>query len=297
MRGRASRNTISPAAVKTPAKLNLFLRVVGRRVDGYHELVSLMVPVNLVDRLTFSPGSAGLKLSCHGIATPEDESNLVLRAAKTFFSRIGQTPHLTISLTKNIPVAAGLGGGSSDAAATLKVLNNLYGHPLGAKALAEMALGLGADVPFFLQNMPCIARGVGEKLEPVLDWPEYWYIIVTPPVPVSTAWAYRTLKLELTTPENGSIVRPLRKDWSALDDLLINDLEKVTAARYPVITATKNLLLEAGAQGALMSGSGPSVFGVFRSEEAAKSAQEDVFRRTEGKVFLVGNFRDSSSGF
>jgi 4-diphosphocytidyl-2-C-methyl-D-erythritol kinase len=194
---------VPATSVETPAKLNLILKVVGRRADGYHELMSLMVPVSVVDRLTFSGGPPGIHLTCHNLPVPENEGNLVFSAAKAFFSRTQRRPCLTISLTKNIPVAAGLGGGSSDGAATLKVLNNLYGHPLGAGELAETALALGADVPFFLYNLPSIARGVGEQLEPVPDWPEYWYVIVTPPVSVSTAWVYDNLKLELTTPENG----------------------------------------------------------------------------------------------
>jgi len=283
---------IPAMSVQAPAKLNLILKVVGRRADGYHELVSLMVPVNLVDRLTFSTGSPGIHLTCHGIPLPKNGDNLVFRAAEAFFSRARRKPFLSISLTKNIPVAAGLGGGSSDAAATLKALNTFYGHPLGSKDLAETALALGADVPFFLQNLPSIARGVGEQLEPVSDWPEYWYVIVTPPVSVSTAWVYNNLKLKLTTPENGYIVNPLREDWSTIGDLLENDLETVTAVRYPVIRSIKRVLVEAGAEGALMSGSGPSVFGVFRSEEAAGRAKETVCRRVEGKVFLAGNFRN-----
>lgn len=278
--------------VETPAKLNLILKVVGRRADGYHDLFSLMVPVSVVDRLTFGAGPPGIHLTCHGIAVPENESNLVFRAAKAFFSRVRQRPCLTISLTKHIPVAAGLGGGSSDGAATLKALNSLYGHPLDGEDLAETALTLGADVPFFLYNLPSIARGVGERLDPVFDWPEYWYVIVTPPVSVSTAWVYNNLKLELTTPENGYIVNPLRKGWSAIGDLLENDLETVTTARYPLIRSIKKVLVKAGAEGALMSGSGPSVFGVFPSEEAARGATRYVSSRVEGRVFLAGQFRE-----
>jgi 4-diphosphocytidyl-2-C-methyl-D-erythritol kinase len=279
--------------VTTPAKLNLILKVVGRRADGYHDLVSLMVPVNLTDTLTFSPGPRGIALSCRPDVLPKRQGNLVFRAASTFYARIEKKPFLSISLTKQIPVAAGLGGGSSDAAATLKALNRREGNPLDRETLAETALTLGADVPFFLQNLPAIARGVGEQLEPVTPWPGYWYVIVTPPLSVSTAWVYGNLKLELTTPENSSIVNPLRRDWTRIGDLLENDLETVTAARYPIIGYIKSLLLKAGAEGALMSGSGPSVFGVFRSEEAANSAKMALSSRVEGTVFALQDFRDS----
>lgn len=291
------KRAVQAMSVEAPAKLNLILKVVGRRADGYHELVSLMVPVSLVDRLTFSLGSPGIHLTCHGSPLPENDDNLVFRAADAFFSRVGETPSVSITLLKNIPVAAGLGGGSSDAAATLKALNTLHDHPLGPKDLAETALGLGADVPFFLQNLPSIARGVGERLETVSRWPEYWYVIVTPPVSVSTAWVYNTLKLELTTPENGYIVNPLREDSSAIGGLLENDLERVTAARYPVVKSLKRVLMAAGAEGALMSGSGPSVFGVFLSEEAAGRAKRYVSSRVEGKVFLAGQFREEQEHF
>jgi 4-diphosphocytidyl-2-C-methyl-D-erythritol kinase len=281
--------------VRAPAKLNLILKVVGKRADGYHDLVSLMVPVNLTDTLTFAPGPRGITLSCRPEVLPKGNENLVVRAATAFYARIEQKPFLSITLTKKIPMAAGLGGGSSDAAATLKALNSLEGSPLDGKALAETALTLGADVPFFLQNLPAIARGVGEQLEPVRPWPAYWYVIVAPPLSVSTAWAYGNLKLELTTPENGSIVNPLRNGWTRIGDLLENDLETVTAARYPIIGHIKSLLLEAGAEGALMSGSGPSVFGVFRSEETAKRAKKALSSRVEAAVFALQDFRDSAA--
>jgi 4-diphosphocytidyl-2-C-methyl-D-erythritol kinase len=286
--------TIPVTTVEAPAKLNMSLKILGRRADGYHELVSLMVPVNIQDRLIFSSVSRGIHLSCQGIPVPATEKNLVFRAASAFFSRVGRNPSLSISLTKNIPVAAGLGGGSSDAAATLKTLNTMYHHPLGAGELAETALGLGADVPFFLYNIPSIARGVGERLEPLTNWPEFWYVVVTPPLSISTAWVYGNLKLELTVSENDYIVNPLRKDWADIGDILQNDLETVTAARYPVIASMKRILMDTGAEGALMSGSGPSVFGVFRSEEAARKAKDAVSSRAEGKVFLARNFRNVS---
>jgi 4-diphosphocytidyl-2-C-methyl-D-erythritol kinase len=277
--------------MQAPAKLNITLKIVGRRPDGYHELNSLMVPISLVDRLAFSPAARGIHLSCQGIPVPENEENLVFRAAKAFFTRVSRSPSLSISLTKNIPVAAGLGGGSSDAAATLKALNGMNSYPLGAEELAEMALGLGADVPFFLHNVPSIARGIGERLKPVTHWPGFWYVIVTPSFRVSTAWVYGNLKLGLTGSENSYIVSPLREDWPAITDLLENDLETVTAVRYPVIESIKRLLVEAGAEGALMSGSGPSVFGLFRSEQAAKEAGKYVASRAEGKVFVAGLYK------
>jgi 4-diphosphocytidyl-2-C-methyl-D-erythritol kinase len=301
------RPSITVATVETPAKLNIRLKVVGRRPDGYHDLVSLMVPVTIFDTLDFSPGPPGITLSCEEGGLPEDEGNIVFRAALAFFARIGVRPALSISLRKNIPVAAGLGGGSSDAAATLTTLNRMYGTPLSGNEMADAALGLGADVPFFLHNRPSVATGVGECLEPIECWPASWYVVVTPPLAISTAWVYDRLemnaapasadadrpdmqRLRLTNREYDTILASLKKDRPDIRSLLENDLETVTASRYPVIDAVKKLLLETGAEGALMTGSGPSVFGIFRSEEAARKAAENVSSRRPGRVFVAASY-------
>jgi 4-diphosphocytidyl-2-C-methyl-D-erythritol kinase len=298
---------ITGATVRTPGKLNIRLKVVGRRPDGYHDLVSLMVPVTLFDTLDFSPGHPGITLSCEGTAVPENEENLVFRAALAFYARIGEEPALSIALRKRIPVAAGLGGGSSDAAATLKTLNRMHGTPLSRDETAGVALHLGADVPFFLHSRPSVATGIGECLEPVDRWPLFWYVIITPPLAVSTAWVYDRLgmsatlshedsvrpdgrRLKLTNREYNTILASLKKDRPDIRFLLENDLETVTAAHYPVIDAIKKLLLEAGAAGALMSGSGPSVFGLFRFEKDARKARKAVSSRVEGKIFLAGSY-------
>jgi 4-diphosphocytidyl-2-C-methyl-D-erythritol kinase len=298
---------ITPAAIRTPAKLNIRLKVVGRRPDGYHDLVSLMVPVTLFDTLDFSPGPPGITLSCVGTAVPENEENLVFRAAVAFYARIREEPALSMALGKQIPVAAGLGGGSSDAAATLMTLNRMHGTPLSRDEMADVAFQLGADVPFFLQNRPSVATGVGECLEPIERWPLLWYVVVTPPLAVSTAWVYDRLglnaalspadslradtrRIKLTNHEYGTILTSLKKDRPDIRSLLENDLETVTVAHYPVIDAIKKLLIEAGADGALMSGSGPSVFGVFWSEEAARKAEEKVSSRRPGRVFVAASY-------
>jgi 4-diphosphocytidyl-2-C-methyl-D-erythritol kinase len=277
------------------AKLNLCLKVTGRRQDGYHELVSLMVPVDLCDRIDLSPRPAGISLTCRGIDTPEDGRNLVYRAAGAFFDRSGIDGGVSIDLLKKIPVAAGLGGGSSDAACTLKALNRMWGEPLSRIELLELAVRLGADVPFFLHSGPQLARGIGEILEPMPNWPRRWYVIVTPPIQVSTAWVYSSLKIPLTSEESEDILKSLKKEPFRMADILQNDLESVTAERYPIIDSIKNLIREAGAEGALMSGSGPSVFGVFESEKQALSAGEIVSSRNLGAVFVVAQWEDIHS--
>jgi 4-diphosphocytidyl-2-C-methyl-D-erythritol kinase len=247
-----------------------------------------MVPVTLYDQIDLSLVDEGISITCEGFPVPSDESNLVYRAAKAFFSITGLSQGLSVKLVKNMPVAAGLGGGSSDAASTLLALNAMCPcRPLSDTDLKGLALGLGADVPFFLHARPCLATGIGEILEPIRNWPEFWYLIVTPRIHVPTGWVYSNLKLELTTNEYAYINTVLQKRCLELDDILENDLESVTARHLPVINHIKKYLLHAGADGALMSGSGPSVFGVFRSEYRALRAKEYLSSQNLGDVFVV----------
>ena len=287
--------TPSPVkAIRAPAKLNLRLKVTGKRPDGYHELVSVMVPVALFDRLELRrTGRGRIDLSCRGRPVPVSEDNLIFRAARRFYSRTGIEPGISIRMTKRIPVSAGLGGGSSDAAATLRALNEIHGSPLDPGKLAEVAVGLGADVPFFLKRGPCLATGIGEVLSPIRNWPEFWYVIVSPPCTVSTAWVYANLNLTLTTGEYGYINRLLRKASFTIGELLENDLETVTIPRFPLIAAIKKALLAEGASGALMSGSGASVFGIFLSREQADVAKDRLALRGMGDVFSVGQVTGS----
>ncbi len=283
-----SQSSIKNSKLLAPAKLNIRLKVTGRRPDGYHELVSIMVPVSLFDHLELEMTLRGrIKLTCKGIFIPDNEENLVYRAAQAFFSRTGIESGLSIKLIKNIPVAAGLGGGSSDAAGTLMALNDMCSNPLTSEELAELAVSLGADIPFFLKNRPCVARGIGEILQPIKKWPELWYVIVTPPVKVSTAWVYANLKLKLTTGEYDSIITYLESGSFDIADILENDLETVTASHFPVINTIKKSLVDGGAKGALMTGSGPSVFGIFESKDQALSAKRHLISRDLGNMFVV----------
>jgi len=254
-----------------------------------------MVPVGLYDRLDLRITSdKRINISCRGFSAPSDEENLACRAARAFFGKTGMNHGLSITLTKNIPVSAGLGGGSSDAACMLKCLNRNFAFPLTPEELAELAVGLGADVPFFLVERPCIAMGIGEILKPIENWPELWYIIIMPPIQVSTSWVYGSLnlsptssELELTNKAYEDIVKHLNKKPLVIGRMLENDLERITAARFPVIERIKNLLTEAGADGALMSGSGPSVFGVFQTKGKAFHVKEALAGSNLGDIFLV----------
>jgi 4-diphosphocytidyl-2-C-methyl-D-erythritol kinase len=279
--------TFSPLTINAPAKLNIRLKITGRRTDGYHELVSIMVPVPLFDEIRISPAAKGIHLENAGLSVPTDNTNLVFRAAEAFLSRLGIGSGLSIRLLKRIPVAAGLGGGSSDAAAILASLNRIFSRPLSERELATMALRLGADVPFFLSARPCLATSIGEVLEPLIGWPPWWYVLVAPSIAVSTAWAYGHFKLKLTSPEREYILNTLKNGHFEPRDLLENDLEAVTAKRFPVIEIIKEQLMAAGAKGALMTGSGPCVFGVFDSETEASLARAKIESQDLGKIFVV----------
>jgi len=251
-----------------------------------------MVPIDLCDLLEFQVIPEKVELVWQGLPVPDDEHNLVRRAARAFFAGSGVKGGISVRVTKNIPVAAGMGGGSSDAAATLFSLNRLWSRPLPLETLRELALRLGADVPFFLEPRPCIARGVGEMLEPVERWQDLWYLIVTPRFQVSTAWVYGNLRLGLTSNEYDRIKDQLRKESLVISQFLENDLESVTSAKFPILDRIKKTLLDAGAEGALMTGSGPSVFGVFGSRKQAEQAREKILPHDFGKVFLAANWKE-----
>ena len=274
--------------IKAPAKLNIRLKVTGRRPDGYHELVSIMIPIDLFDllELTVDPGE-GIKLVCEGTQLPNDESNLAFRAAQSFFSRTGIREAVSIKLIKNVPVAAGMGGGSSDAAATLLALNEMWSRPLSLPEMHDLAIGLGADVPFFLEGKPCLAQGIGEILEPLDSWPKCWFVIVRPPIEVSTSWVYSNLKFVLTTDEYDNIKQTLSHVPISIPQILENDLERVTSATFPIVETIKKSLIQAGAQGALMTGSGPSVFGVFPSLDEALFGKKELVSQNLGAVFMA----------
>ena len=289
MNDRTPRSLINYATIEklAPAKLNLHLKITGLRDNGYHEIVSVFVPVALYDTVRIRKQERGLAVDCHGRKLPRGEGNLVHRAATRFFENTGIDEGAEIRLTKTIPVSSGLGGGSSDAAATLLGLNQLWAGPLTEKQLEDIALSIGADVPFFLLRKPAVARGIGEILSPIEGLPPFWYVIVSPPIMVSTAWVYSRVKLELTKKENLNIIHSLGKADTNIPDILSNDLEKVTFGKYPFLRSIKTSLIELGALGSLMSGSGPSIFGLFNSEKKAQEAGKVLASDTRGDVFVV----------
>ena len=255
--------------LSVPAKVNLWLEVLGKRSDGYHELSSLMLPIDLRDHLEMAlVAGSGIRLACDHPDLPVDERNLVWRAARLFLEAIGAEAGVDIRLKKNIPVGAGMGGGSADAAGVLLGLNRLFSSALSMGRLEDLALALGADVPFFLQGVPALAMGIGEKLRMVSGIPDYPLLLIKPPFSVSTRWVYQSLKL--TRGESRINLRTFLACPWRLAEVMENDLESVTLREYPLLSELKEWILERGALGALMSGSGPTVFGLFREWSQAE---------------------------
>jgi 4-diphosphocytidyl-2-C-methyl-D-erythritol kinase len=255
--------------ILSPAKINLFLYVLGRRPDGYHDLASLMCRIDLYDEIILNPASAEMSLTCSDPALPVDDRNLALRAARRYFEACGRKGGVEIRLVKRIPVAAGLGGGSSNAASVLLGLDHLDGGRMPRKELMRIGRSLGADVPFFIFQAPALASGIGDELEAYPGLPPWQALIVCPPFPVSTRMVYQNLNLQLTNCQKQPTKAHLKQTAFNPSRHLYNDLEAVTLALHPELAGIKDELRAQGAIGALMSGSGPSVFGLFQDAAAA----------------------------
>lgn len=272
------------ASFWAPAKINLCLHVLGKRPDGYHDLVMLMQRLSLCDRVDIALSDVpGVRVVCEGVALPLGGENIAAIAARRMLELSGCSCGVDIFIDKQIPVAAGLGGGSSDAASVLMGLNGMLGLGLPQEQLRAEGLKLGADVPFFIFKGPAWAGGVGDRLEMVAGLPFVWYVLVNPGVAVSTAGVFKSLGLTSVNAE--AKMREFPRKLNTIQDLLHNELEKVTASMCPQISEIKAKMLEYGASGALMSGSGPTVFGVFDSEKLARSAAR-CMEQPGWKVFV-----------
>jgi len=260
--------------LKAPAKVNTLLRVVGLRDDGYHDLEMVMVPLSLCDEIALTEIPAGIELVVDGTqdAGMAAEKNLAWRAARALLDATGAKRGVRIELTKNIPVAAGLGGGSSDAAAVMKGLNRLWGLDLPVDKLCTIGGRLGADVPFFCHARPAYVEGMGERVSVYESFPKLALLLINPGFAVSTPWVYKQWDLQLTHNTPGATVRPLFQVVSDVVVSLHNDLERVTIPAHPEIAVIKDALTDVGASGVLMSGSGPTVFGIFKDGRARDEA-------------------------
>ncbi len=262
--------------VKCPAKINLSLDVISRRSDGYHNLSMIMQEVKLFDILSFEISDGNeIILTSSDDSVPVDDTNLIVKAAKAFFDKTGISASTKIHLCKNIPMGAGLGGGSTDAAGTLTALNTLFDNPLTTDNLAVIAKTLGADVPFFLYGGCMLAEGIGEILTPLPPLTDAYIVLAKPPVHVSTAYVYKNLILDENTKHpntKGAITALKTGNLDLLATSCGNVLETVTANEYPQIEEYKKIMLHCGAAYSLMSGSGSSVFGIFADESSANMA-------------------------
>jgi 4-diphosphocytidyl-2-C-methyl-D-erythritol kinase len=283
--------------IRAPAKINLSLRVVGKRADGYHLLDTIMVPVSLYDEIEIhqirrsesgrSESPALIQIRCSHPSVPLGQENIAYRAAELLMRTTKIRQPLVIRIRKKIPVGAGLGGGSTDAAAVLVGLNRMWKLRLSVPQLERLALQLGADVPFFIRSKPARARGIGEKLRLLPNLRRRWLVLAYPGFPVATAWVFGNLPPKLTKVSVNTSIATLLESLDKLDTLLINDLEQVTLRRYPEIVRVKSMLSLAGAAGVLMSGSGSSVFGVFKSKRLAEKAFRRMQHEEGVQAFLV----------
>ncbi len=273
------------------AKINRLLRVLGKRADGYHEVLTVLQTVSLCDEIEFELRTDGkVTLVCDDPRIPTDETNLIIKAAVTLQEKLETPLGADIKLTKRIPAQGGLGGASSNAAVTLMGLNGLWGPPSRSPKWRRLALELGADVPFFTVGGRCIATGVGANLHSVMDGPRQPLIIVTPNARVSTPIAYEALKSgSLTTldamPILSSSFERLITDYSSQWPEPHNDFERVIFEIEPEIERVKNALLEAGVRGALLAGSGSSVFGIVDDESMRDRVLDNLKCEAGWQVF------------
>ena len=273
--------------ILSPAKINLFLQVTGKRPDGFHELFSLMCCLDLFDIIFLQFGGKKIEIESSSRQIPLDETNIAHKAATLFFKSLKTTDGLNIRIEKSIPVAAGLGGGSSNAASVLSGLNQHYGFPFSRDKLMSLGLQLGADVPFFIFQKPALASGVGEKLEAYPGSLPYHILLLNPGIEVPTAEVYRNLNLRLTKCKKKFTKLFLKQSGFDASRHLCNDLETVTISKYPVIESLKKQLVSHGASGALMSGSGPTVFGLFSDPHTASEAGQAIGRNTRLNAYLA----------
>ena len=263
--------------IRAYAKINLNLRILGLRRDGMHELRTILQTIDLYDTLTFTQRLGPFKLLSANSEIPTDKTNLIWRAAKSIVSGPGRggdrLNNLSVSLIKRIPLQAGLGGGSADAAATLIVLDRLRKLKTRSEMLHTLAADLGADVPFFLVGGTAVGLGRGDEIYPLIDLPKYWVVLLIPPFGVSTGDAYNWYdSAKSQSHRRSSGVLPLGNSALAHVVTMVNDLEAPVVERFESIGKMKMALEQAGAMAAGMSGSGSSVFGLFRSFARAKKA-------------------------
>ena len=296
MTNSASRSAALSTSITVfaPAKINLILRILDRRPDGYHNLWSLMQTVQLEDELalSLSDNHSTITLRCDEPSLKTDPSNLVYRAAAAVLEGAGRTVGLDIVLAKRIPMGAGLGGGSSDAAATIMGLNRLLNLGWSTEKMAHLGQTLGSDVPFFFSAPSAIVEGRGEKVVPVQITGSRWVMLVNPGFPIETKWAYQQLSVSRTGVQplsdvHAGLGKTCELSWEEVFQAAENDFEATVFKAHPDLYKIKQRLLADGAETALLSGSGATVFGVFRDETTARQAEIGFRTEPHLKVYTV----------
>ena len=280
--------------VEANAKINLTLDILAKRPDGYHEVAMVMQTVGLHDTLTLEKREQGISLNINVPWLKADEKNLAWRAASLVQEEFGLTGGVHIELIKRIPVAAGLAGGSADAAAVLKGMSELYGLNLSDNKLCELGAKLGSDIPFCLLGGTMLATGRGEVLKRLPDMPETWVVLVKPRISVSTAWAYQNYDEQGAErhPDNEAIQKEIaRGNRKGVAKLLCNVLESVTINKYDVIERYKQMMLDKGAMASMMSGSGPTVFALAKNREQAEEIAGFMRQEKNADVFVTRTFQ------
>lgn len=282
---------MEPLQLRAYAKINLGLDVLRKREDGYHEVKMIMQTVGIYDILTFEKAESGIHVTVNKSELPVNEDNLIYKSAAAFQKKYNISEGVSIHLEKNIPIAAGMAGGSTDAAATFKAMNSLFGVGASLEELQEMAVSIGADVPYCLMGGTALAEGIGEKLTALPDAPNCYLVVAKPDIDVSTAFVYGNLKADQLKehPDIDGMVQAIQsRRLEGIIERLGNVLETVTVPAYPVIGQIKDELKADGADGVLMSGSGPTVFGIFvdvqKAEKAFKGLKEGKLAK---QVFLT----------
>jgi len=279
--------------LKAYAKINIGLDVTGKTDNGYHLLKTVMQQVDLYDVITIERAEKGINFSCDSKDVPSDDTNLAVKAAKLMTETYGIKEGVNISLNKNIPVAAGMAGGSTDGAAVIIGMNKVFDLDLTMQEMIDTGVKIGADIPFCIQGGCAIAEGIGEKLRELDNRTEMYTLIAKPPINVSTVHVYKTLKWqEVIHPDMDRVIKGIMA--GSMDDIVAgmgNVLESVTCSEYDIINELKKAMLDIGASGSLMSGSGPTVFGLFKNKEEAMSAEKrlkdlypDVFVKATGII-------------
>ena len=264
--------------VPAPAKINLALDIKGVRDDGYHEVEMIMQSISLHDTVIIGENDGGINLTISDPNLPEDEKNIAYRAAKLMIEKFDLIAGLDIHIEKNIPVAGGLAGGSTDAAAVLTGISKLFNLKIPDEELSKMASKLGSDIPFCLHGGTAVAYGRGEKIKQLPDIKKYYLVIVNPGIPISTAWAYQEfdkLKMGKKVPIKGLIDKLSKKEKILWLDGWINVLEEVAISFYPEIIDIKNILKGMGAVFVLMSGSGSTVFAIVKDQEQGQAIKNN----------------------